>query len=103
MTGPCTLTLQQVTARNLTYRRLDWWVRVGYLHPHHQGGTGNTRTWPARELQVADLMRRLVEAGLTAGVAAIAARAHLDGRPLVRLAPGLVLAIDTDLLEGTSR
>jgi Fe2+ or Zn2+ uptake regulation protein len=41
-----TLTLQDVHNRGLTYRRLDWWVRAGYLHPHQQGGTGNTRTWP---------------------------------------------------------
>jgi DNA-binding transcriptional MerR regulator len=92
------LTLQDVHARGLTYRRLDHWTRAGYLHPHHQGGTGNTRTWPAGELAIADLMRRLIDAGLTTGVAAIAARAHHNGRPLVKLAAGVVLAIDTDLL-----
>jgi DNA-binding transcriptional MerR regulator len=96
------LTLQDVHDRGLTYRRLDHWTRAGYLHPHQQGGTGNVRAWPQTELQIADLMRRLVEAGLTAGVAAIAARAHHNGRPLVKLAAGVVLAIDTDLLEGAS-
>jgi DNA-binding transcriptional MerR regulator len=95
---PNHLTLSDVLARGLTYRRLDHWTRAGYLHPHQQGGTGNVRAWPQTELAIADLMRRLVEAGLTAGVAAIAARHHLNGRPLVKLAAGVVLAIDTDLL-----
>lgn len=95
------LTLEQVLKNGLTYRRLDHWTRVGYLRPARRGGTGtgHVRQWPQEELQVADLMRRLVDAGLTAGVAAIAARSHLDGRPVVRLAPGITLAIDTDLLE----
>jgi DNA-binding transcriptional MerR regulator len=96
------LTLQDVHNRGLTYRRLDHWARQGWLKPNHDGGTGNWRAWPQTELQIADLMRRLVEAGLTAGVAAIAARAHHNGRPLVRLAAGVVLAIDTDLLEGAT-
>lgn len=97
------LTWQDVRDRGLTYRQLDHWVRSGYLHPIQHGGSGHARTWPQTELQVADLMRRLVDAGLTAGAAAIAARDHVDGRPVVRLAPGIVLAIDTDLLADQER
>ncbi|MGW4791191.1 MerR family transcriptional regulator [Nonomuraea sp. NPDC004297] len=98
---PKPLTLQAVLEHGLTYRRLDHWTRAGYLHPAHAGGTGHTREWPQTELQVADLMRRLVDAGLTVDVAALAARAHLGGRPIVKLAPGVVLAIDLDLLAET--
>lgn len=96
---PDLTTLQQVLDRGLDTRTLAYWIDQQFIHPIPRG-RGNPRHWPARELQVADLMRRLTEAGLTAGAAAIAARNHLDGRPLVRLARGLVLAIDTDLLAG---
>jgi DNA-binding transcriptional MerR regulator len=92
-------TLDQVLKRGLTYRQLDHWTRRGWLRPAHTGGTGNARAWSQAELQIADLMRRLVAAGLTPEAAARAARTHQDGRPLVKLAPGLVLAIDTDLLS----
>ncbi|WP_049568695.1 MerR family transcriptional regulator [Nonomuraea sp. SBT364] len=93
------LTLQQVLDRGLTYRRLDHWARQGWLCPAHAGGTGHNRAWPTTELEVADLMRRLIDAGLTAGVAALAAGAHHAGRPIIKLAPGVVLAIDADLLK----
>ncbi|GAA3550586.1 hypothetical protein GCM10022419_033550 [Nonomuraea rosea] len=93
------LTLDQVLKRGLTYRQLDHWTRRGWLRPAHAGGTGNARVWPAAELQIADLMRRLTRAGLAAAAAAQAARTHQEGRLLVKLGPGLVLAIDTDLLS----
>lgn len=96
------LTLQQVLDRGLDQRTLERWIELGHLHPAKLG-RGTPRHWTHTELQVADLMWRLVDAGLTAGVAAIAARAHLDGRPLVRLAPGVVLAIDTSILEDVAR
>jgi len=89
------LTLQAVLDRGLTYRRLDHWTRQGWLQPTR---FSRNREWPQRELRIADLMRRLTDAGLTPEAAAQAARAHEDGRALVRLAPGVVLAIDTDLL-----
>lgn len=92
------LTLDQVLKRGLTYRQLDHWTRLGWLRPAHTSGTGNARVWSQTELQIADLMRRLTRAGLAVEAAAQAARSHQDGRPLVKLGPGLVLAIDTDLL-----
>ncbi|MGI5288055.1 MerR family transcriptional regulator [Nonomuraea polychroma] len=93
------ITLDEVLKRGLTYRQLDHWSRRGWLKPAHTGGTGNVRVWSQDELRIADLMRRLTRAGLTPEAAAVAARAHQEGRPLVRLGPGLVLAIDTDLLQ----
>jgi DNA-binding transcriptional MerR regulator len=96
------LTLDQVLKRGLTYRKLDHWARRGWLRPIHTGGTGNNRVWPQNELQIADLMRRLTRAGLTPEAAAEAARAHHEGRPLVLIGPGIVLAIDTGLLADAS-
>jgi DNA-binding transcriptional MerR regulator len=95
------LTPQAVLDRGLTYRRLDHWTRRGWLRPTHDGGTGHNREWPQRELRIADLMRRLIKAGLTPEAAAQAARTHEDGRPLISIGPGLVLAIDTNLLTET--
>ncbi|MFI6793638.1 hypothetical protein ACIBG4_40540 [Nonomuraea sp. NPDC050383] len=94
-----TLTLQDVLARGLTTRTLTRWIAQGHLRPR-LGGHGKARHWPQHELQIADLMLRLTDGGLTTGVAALIARTHIAGDrlPLIKLAPGLVLAIDTDLL-----
>ncbi|MFI6296736.1 MerR family transcriptional regulator [Nonomuraea sp. NPDC050790] len=97
------LTLDQVLKRGLTYRKLDWWTRRGWLRPVHAGGSGTSRVWPQPELQIADLMRRLTRAGLAPEAAAEAARACVEGqRLLVTIGPGLVLAIDTSLLSEAS-
>jgi DNA-binding transcriptional MerR regulator len=93
------ITLDEILKKGLTYRQLDHWTRRGWLRPQHDGGTGNARVWPETELRIADLMRRLTRAGIAPEQAAQAARAHQEGRALVRLAPGIVLAIDTDLLS----
>lgn len=58
----------------ITYRKLDWWVRLGYLHPLHLGGSGNTREWTRAELDVARIMGRLVAAGLKPEAACRVAR-----------------------------
>ncbi|WP_188188001.1 MerR family transcriptional regulator [Nonomuraea sp. SYSU D8015] len=89
------LTLQDLLDRGVSYRRIDHWTRKGWLQPAHQGGTGHNREWPQHELQVADLMGRLVDAGIAVDVAALAARAHINGRKRIRLAYGITLTIDT--------
>jgi DNA-binding transcriptional MerR regulator len=91
------LTLDEVLARGLPARTIEHWIFLGLLRPVHRG-RGTPRVWPQDELQIADLMGRLVDAGLTPQSAARAARSHVEGRPIVRLAPGVTLAIDTDLL-----
>ena len=71
--------------RGVTYRQLDYWVRVGYLHPDHDvpqwratsedyRGTGYARSWPTSEIRVARLMARLVAVGLPPAVAHQVAR-----------------------------
>lgn len=94
------LTLQDVLDRGLPYARLDRWARTGHLKPDHDGGTGNNRHWPLVELQVAAVMWQLVEAGLTAGVAAFQARAAVNGNHTTQLAPGITLTIDIPQITG---
>jgi DNA-binding transcriptional MerR regulator len=63
----------------ITYRRLDFWVRQGYLRPAGQTGTGHRRKWPESEVRVARHMSRLIDAGWTVAAAARIARAG-EGR-----------------------
>jgi hypothetical protein len=92
---PGSLTFQQIIDRGLPIRVVAYWIDR-YLHPIAIGG-GTQRRWPQTELRVADMMRRLCDAGFTPAAAAVIARNHIDGNPLIRLAAGLTLAIDVDL------
>lgn len=94
------LTLQTLLDRGLPYARLDRWARTGHLHPQHEGGTGHNRHWPQHELQVAAVMWSLVEGGLAASVAALMARAAVNTRQPVVLAPGVTLTIDIPHITG---
>lgn len=79
----------------LTYRRVEYWTRQGWLLPGHTGGQGIPRQWPGAELDVARLMVRLVDdGGLSAERAAMVARAVVAfGLAEVELGPGLTLVI----------
>jgi hypothetical protein len=76
----------------ITYRQIDHWARVGYLHPQqrHGAGSGRWRHWPDDEAEVAYRMVRLVTAGIPPALAATIARA--DGP--VEIAPGITITID---------
>lgn len=66
-------------ALGLSFRRLDLWIRAGYLRPSGAGnGTGSRRTFPAAEQAVAAIMLRLTAAGLTLDRAAEIARRAVD-------------------------
>jgi DNA-binding transcriptional MerR regulator len=60
----------------VTYRRLDYWTRRGYLHPDHRGGTGYDRIWPPEEIEIARRIDRLAAAGLPLAWSAEFARDH---------------------------
>ena len=75
----------------VTYRNLDYWTRLGYLRPEHEGGTGNSRKWPEGELEIARRMGRLTAAGLPLAFAAAMAR---DTWPEGRLAPDITVTVD---------
>lgn len=54
----------------VSYRRIDHWTRLGYLHPINPNcGTGHERYYPPGETTLAVRMARLVNAGLALTVA----------------------------------
>jgi hypothetical protein len=70
----------------LSAQRVNYWTDRGYLLARQTSpGTGHGREWPPCELLVAAYMLLLVEAGLTAGAAARAARSQGEIAPGVRV------------------
>jgi hypothetical protein len=76
----------------ITYRRLDYWVRLGHLRPGGGTGTGDERSWPAAEIEIAARMGRLTAAGFELEAAARFAR---DLWPAAEIAPGITLEVAT--------
>jgi hypothetical protein len=76
----------------ITYRKLDYWVRLGHLQPGGGVGTGNDRWWPPAEIEIARRMGRLTAAGLPLELAASFAR---EGWPSGEIAPGITLEVAT--------
>lgn len=76
----------------MTYRRVDYWIRVGYLMVEDTG-SGYKREIPPREVEVAKLMNRLVLAGLTPGAAAVASRRMVMGQTTSSTLPHDVLVL----------
>jgi DNA-binding transcriptional MerR regulator len=97
MTAPSTPASRAV---GVSYRRLDYWARCGYLRPEHAGGSGVWRRWPEHELRVAAVMVRLLDAGLTLAAAAEIARAAIDegeATHYAHVAEGVYLVVVVDL------
>lgn len=66
---------QMAALTGITYRRIDFWTRAGYLAPTAASpGSGHQRVYPASEVTIALLMVRLVDDGLTPSAAAECAR-----------------------------
>lgn len=64
-----------IVGGGLTYRKLDHWVRKGYITPLHEvHGAGNKRSFSRRESGVARRMQELIEVGFTLEAAAKYAR-----------------------------
>lgn len=55
----------------ISYRQLDHWTRTGRLHASTaaEPGSGNARFYPASEIAVARLIKRLLDAGMQITVA----------------------------------
>lgn len=54
----------------VTYRQLDHWTRLGYLHPSNPNcGTGRHREYPPSEVRLACRLGRLVYAGVSLAIA----------------------------------
>lgn len=94
MSGP-----MPVGAEEVTYRRLDYWTRKGYLRAENPTpGSGYRRTWPRSEHRVARAMARLTAAGLTLDAA------HRVARGETQLAPGVhVLLVDDETANSPKR
>jgi DNA-binding transcriptional MerR regulator len=75
----------------ITYRRLDHYVRQGYLHPLHLGGSGHPREWTRAELEVARTMGRLAALGLPLETAHRVARSR---DPRCEIADGIWIEVD---------
>jgi hypothetical protein len=78
----------------LSYRRLDFWTRRGWLVPvvrDEDAGSGFPRRYTLAEVAVASRMWALVEVGFETSVAAGAAR---DGRATVPLSDRVSVQID---------
>lgn len=84
--------VEACVAANITYRQLDYWARVGYLHAINEDhlGCGSSRRFSDSEVQVARHAKLMVDAGFSTPEALRLARVLIDtGEPIV-LAGGLV-------------
>ena len=73
----------------VTFRRLDYWSRLGLLRPA-QGAGWARRLWSPAEVEIARRMGVLTAAGLTPAAAGAFAR---DAWPAGEIAPGITLAV----------
>jgi hypothetical protein len=99
--APVTYQEIQSAVPGLTYRTLNHWTVRGYLQAANPGcGSGRRQTWPAGEVEVAQLMHVLVTAGLSPRGAERAARNRgvlSDGVRVVVALDGLALpGVDPD-------
>jgi hypothetical protein len=94
-----TTATQPIEIPGVTQRQVGFWIKKGYLLPDTPPpGSGHVREWPESEIQVAQLMARLVAAGFAPGAAVKHARAALRqqsfGWPVrLTLPRGVVLEI----------
>lgn len=86
----------------MTYRKLDYWSRVGILRPvNPAAGSGVKRLWPRDELGVAMAVCRLLDAGFSLNVARDVARHRRPGpgafEVIASPADGLRLVVTDEL------
>lgn len=82
---PGTVGFQALVELGLSYRQVDYWTRLGYLHAIRPDvGSGKLRLWPESEVRVAARMGRLVRAGVSPADAERVARGG-------ELAPGITV------------
>lgn len=66
------------------YRRVDYWIRTGHLHPDQPtAGSGINRDWPDTELAIADRIVQLTDAGVALRPAAQIARHDPDNADVI--------------------
>jgi hypothetical protein len=79
----------------LTARQVDYWARKNYLRPVQVAtGHGVPRQWPAVERDVARVMVRLINAGLSVDVAAGSARLAVEqDKAVISIGDGISLSL----------
>ena len=81
-------------------RQLNHWIKKGWLEPKEYGGSGTQREWSKKELDVANLMARMLRAGLDVKRAAKVARLIVDNpdpaktKRFIRLGEGIWLVVE---------
>jgi hypothetical protein len=80
----------------ITYRRIDYWLRKGYIKGKGKG-SGYLREVDENEEMILHLMIRLTDAGLVVEAAAIAARRMIyDGLNTTTLPGGVILTLEEE-------
>lgn len=77
--SPEPITLADMLATGATYRRLDYWVRKGYLSPERGApGSGYSREWTERDLRMVRHLVAFTYAGFDLEAALSLTRLTLD-------------------------
>jgi hypothetical protein len=90
----------------VTYRRLDYYIRKGYLHCENAfGGSGNgPRLLVQREVDVLRLMCKFIEVGFLPEPAALLARRMVfDQSPITTLPGGIIITLTKEPDSGTGQ
>ena len=86
----------------VTYRRLHYWTKMGYLPAEGlTPGTGHLREWTPARMRMLRLMGQLRMAGLEApqaGKIATEAAGKVTGQISVEISPGVTVNVDIGVL-----
>lgn len=75
----------ELLSRGLTLRHLSYWTDKGYIRPvERTPGSGRPLDFPDEEGRIAEVMLRLVRAGIGPALAAKLARRPVDGAAELR-------------------
>lgn len=87
---PGTVGFQTLVDLGVSYRQIDYWTRLGYLHAVRPDvGSGQLRLWPVTEVPVVRRMGQLTRAGVSPADAERVARGG-------QLAPGVHVTFDEE-------
>lgn len=101
------VTTELMLSLGMSYRKLDYWTRCGWFSPPgerrpeasptpgsaHAPGSGYARRWTFREYMIADLIVRLMDAGLELTRAGMCARLAVDEHvPRITTDKGITIA-----------
>lgn len=91
------LTSAQMLTIGISYRQLDHWTKRGYLRCDERirETKGIVRRWSTAERDIAQLMDRLINAGLAVDAAAPISREMVEtGMPEASIADGITILVE---------